>query len=374
MIDVKELKYLVEEINDDALTLGGGFESVNDILDYFFSEIKKCKAKMVFIARMSRVENIDRVKPFFEIYDIIDRKGCLKKKVPRQMSSTYYDTNEMDLRPIERLWYNLLKICSKYGEVTANVGLSKRSVLAYTREYRDDVMAIIVRDTKFLVHEIDCQFWSLSHIEFNTLKIVRFDRQKLYEVYDLNHQQMQLILAIFQKKSYGILENCKRFPDKVKFIKQQNIGPNGYELAGQFTADQLQTIEHRLFVLSEKESFAYEWKDEIYSDVLAELLKDDADFNTVLQFLKDNLHIAYKLVSGLRSGPLDLLFIDVRRSDSQRFIDLVIPITLKLIGIAFKDVNPEKRPKTRQMQIKRDFNQEAELTEMDVIYPTSESM
>lgn len=374
MIDVKELKYLVEEINDDALTLGGGFESVNDILDYFFSEIKKCKAKMVFIARMSRVENIDRVKPFFEIYDIIDRKGCLKKKVPRQMSSTYYDSNETDLRPIERLWYNLLKICSKYGEVTANVGLSKRSVLAYTREYRDDVMAIIVRDTKFLVHEIDCQFWSLSHIEFNTLKIVRFDRQKLYEVYDLNHQQMQLILAIFQKKSYGILENCKRFPDKVKFIKQQNIGPNGYELAGQFTADQLQKIEQRLSELSEKESFSYKWKDEIYSDVLAELLKDDADFNTVLLFLKDNLHIAYKLVSGLRSGPLDLLFIDVRRSDSQRFIDLVIPITLKLIGIAFKDVDPEKRPKTRQMQIKRDFNQEAELTEMDVIYPTSECM
>lgn len=109
MIDVKELKYLVEQINDDALTLGGGFESVNDILDYFFSEIKKCKAKMVFIARMDRLDNINGIKPFFEIYDIIDRDGWLKKRVPRQMSSIYYDSNNIDLRPIERLWYNLLK-------------------------------------------------------------------------------------------------------------------------------------------------------------------------------------------------------------------------------------------------------------------------
>lgn len=242
--------------------------------------------------------------------------------------------------------------------------------MAYTREYRDDFMAIIVRDTKFLVHEIDCEFWSLSHIEFNTLKIVRFDRQMLYEVYGLNHQQMQLILEIFMKKSMPMLGNYKRFPDKVKFIKQQNIGPNGYELTGHFTADQLQKIQRLVSELSEEKSFSYKWKDEIYSDVLAQLLKDDADFETVLLFLKDNLH----MVNGIRSGPQDLLFIDLRRSDSQRFIDLVISITLKLIDIAFKDVDTEKRPKTRQMQIKRDFNQEAELTDMNIVYPTSECM
>lgn len=356
-------------MDEDALLLGGDFDTRNKMLEYFFSEIKDCGAKLVFIARLDdkRYMDIDEFEPFFRIYDSIAKNGSLKKRKhaatnkPRQMSGA--------LRPNERMWYNLLKICSEYGEVKANYGLCLRSVFAYVREYRDDVMAEITRDTEFFIYDVNFEFWSLSAIELNTLKITSFSRQLLNDAHGLSYDQMQLLYAIFEVKSFD--PKFKFFDKKVEFIKKQKVDQNGYTLVGRFTADQCEKIDNLMSEIKEISNFSGKSTDDIYNDLVAKLITHDRGFTELVQFFKEKIFFAYKLVNEKISSRTDLLFLDVRSKDSKLFIDLVIETTLKLIGVAFKDVEQNIRPKTRMMQIKRDNFRAAEQIQKDIIFPTS---
>lgn len=67
-----------------------------------------------------------------------------------------------------------------------------------------------------------------------------------------------------------------------------------------------------------------------------------------------------------------MIFINIDGNRLRQFIDVVSKITLKLIGIVFKDVKPEKHPKTRIMKFNRDAFTVPPEHKMKIIYPTSE--
>lgn len=148
IVDLKELcKTLGDKAKrwqsfEVALSNGGRFQKFNEILDYFFGEMKRSGADLVFIARIQEGRYID-----IRLY------------------------KSLSLRPTERIWYNMLhSICSKYGRVITTYGLDKRSILSYARENRD-IMALITRKTEFLVHKGDFKIWSLTKVKFRHLKI-----------------------------------------------------------------------------------------------------------------------------------------------------------------------------------------------------------
>lgn len=364
VIDLKELNKALSNMDRDGLVLGGRFERINEILDYFFGELKKCNAKLVFIARLhdGRFEDIDEYQPCDKTYVAIEKHGSMMKhpiKFP----------NGCPLRPNERTWHNLLHICSKYGEVTGCYNLCMRSILAYTRKNCDKVLAVITRDTEYFAYNVDFDYWSISDIELNTLKIAKFCRQTLNRVLGLNIHQMQLMLAISEVKPF----EHRPFLDKVECMKKHKCGPNGFHLHGHFTEEQRKEIKKETDEMKKYDKYAGQWNVDIYSELLMDLITNDPDFDAILKFFKEKIHFAYKLVNETMTSHKDLLYIDekIRRSNSRQFIDLVVQTTLKLIGTAFKDVEPEKRPITRSMQIKRDFSRAAaEQSEMNVVYPT----
>lgn len=370
VIDLKEMNKVLSNMDRDGLVIGGRFERINEILEYFFGELEKCNAKLVFIARLhdGRFEDIDEYQPCNKTYVSIEKHGSIKKnpnKFPRSCP----------LRPNERTWYNLLHICSKYGDVIGCYNLCMRSILAYTRKSRDEILAVITRDTEYFVYNVDFAYWSLSDIELNTLKITKFCRETLNKVLGLNIHQMQLMLAISEAKPFEHRPNGNPFLDRVERMKKHKCGPNGYELHGHFTDEQRKEIKDETDEMKKYNVYAGQWNVDIYSELLMDLIQNDPDFDAVLKFVKEKIHFAYKLVNETMTSHKDLLYIDekIRRSNSRQFIDLVIQTTLKLIGIAFKDVEPAKRPITRNIQIKRDFSRAAaEQSEMNVVYPTRE--
>lgn len=365
--DLKEMSKILVRFDANGTTLGGQYNRVNELLDYFFGEIIKCKAKLVFDVRLSdgRFKDIDELKSPYETYDSIEQYGIT--------NSHWRYLNDLlvlrgQLRPNERMWYNLLNICKNYGEIIGSYALHKRAILAYVREHQDDVMAIITRNTEYFVYDLNFQYWSLSDIELNTLKIAKFCRQTLNEVHGLSYQQLQLMMAISKVENKG----PRKFIDEVEYIKTLKCIPNGYELPRYFDEVTCQQIDEKMAEIKDTASFTGDWTDDIFSDFLAEMVNEVDEFRTVLRFFKEKIYFAYQLINEEQSDPHDLLFIDIRRTDSRRFIDLAFNTTLKLIGIVFKDFDPDKRPKTRTMQIKHDINQPAEQVELDIIYPTSE--
>lgn len=118
------------------------------------------------------------------------------------------------LCPNERMYYNLLKICSKYGEVNANYDLCKKSILAYVKTHPDDVMAVITRDAEYFTYDVNFEFWSVFEIELNTLRIMKIFRELLNEAHGLTYEQMQLMFAIFDVKPFD--PRFRLFTDKIK--------------------------------------------------------------------------------------------------------------------------------------------------------------
>lgn len=306
---------------------------------------------MFFDARLNegRFKDINNFQSCEKIYGIIAEHGSLKPS--RKPAANLNHT----LRPNDRIWYNLLQICSKYGEVNASYGMGKKSILAYTRAHRDDVIAVITRNTEYFIYDVDFDFWSLSDLRLDTLKIAKFCRKTLNEMHGLSYQQMQLMHAISKVKRLK-----GNFLDTVEYIKRHN--------GSQLTANR-QKFDEQLSEVKETASFSGEWSADIHDLVLEETIKNDAEFRTVLRFFKEKIPFAYKLVCEEVSGPADILFIDIRAEDSNKFIDLVITVTRKLIGIVFKDQAINFRPATRTMRTKHGYGQKAQQTEMDVLYP-----
>ncbi|XP_055326137.1 uncharacterized protein LOC129579973 [Sitodiplosis mosellana] len=356
IIDVKELvRVLGDRCSDHSfargLRLGGQFRKFNEILEYFFDEMKKAGANLLFVARLN--------------------EGRYRDFPNRWESSTLY--------PNERLLYNLMQVCSKYGQVSVYYRLGKRSILSYAREHRNNVMALITRNAPFLVYDIDFSLWCLCNVDFFELKIVKICPKQMLQAIALNSKQMQLVRAICKldkSVKFRLLgKQCSKLAFLVERVKLLEFGENGFDLNGfpgskDLTEEQRDEFEEKLNRVFAVNDYAADWNDDIYDGLILDLVNNDESFNLVLQFCKANLYFAYKSMNEKLTIQKDLLFIDIRRPGALPFIDLVISVTMKLCGIIFKDVEPDKQPKTRTVKLKRIFGEEAVEYEVDIEYPT----
>lgn len=366
---------MIEEIDKGGLVYGGRFDQINNIMDYFFAEIKKCKANLVFFARLDegKYKDIGMFAPINGCYDCISQRKCLNSYLNRNQSK-----NSSTLYPNERIWYNLQQIAAKYGKLYVNYGLSKQAILAYAKEKRGEVMAIMTRNTEFLVHSCDFEYWSLSDVDFNTLKIAKFCRWKLDQTLDFNQHQMQLLFVISEFEpadKYKLIgRGGNPFVELLKYVARQRCGRNGYvlsELTGNIGNAKLKEIETKISDLEALNKFKGSFNEDITNGFITELVDADIIFDMVLQFCQMNIPFAYKLINETMSVPKDLLFIDVRRDKSaDMYIDLVIKVTMKMVGISFKDIKPEKRPKQRAVKVKKSISAAVQM-DKDVIYPPS---
>lgn len=377
VIDLKELNRVVEKIDEGGLIFGGKFAKINEIVEYFFDEMKKCNANLVFFARLDegKYKDIDMFSPLNLAYDCINQRKCLKTYL-----SYGRQTQASNLIPSERNFYNLQQICTKYGQFYVNYGLSKRAILAYAREKRDDVMAVMTRNTEFFVHNCSFEYWSLSDVDFSALKIAKFCRIRLEHTLGFSTHQMQLLLVLSQLKPADKFKLVGKgygnpFINLLSYVENQRCDPDGYDftkLRDTISEHQIKEMENQISELEELNRFAGSFNEDINDEFITELMDIDIIFDMVLLFVKQNIPFVYKLINETMSTPKDLLFIDVRRAGSVQYIDLVIHVTLKMIGIVFKDISLEQRPKTRAVKINRNpvpFRPSTQM-QMDIIYPT----
>lgn len=378
VVDLKEFAHAIAGSDREGYTLGGRFDYINALANYFFGEIKKSGANLVFFCSLHVYEGFSFLKNFEnfakpdQVFDCIRNQQSLRQFFANSKDGVWRISRVV--RPIERIAFNLMQLCQQYGQVFCSYGLNKAHILAYIRQPEHNVRALLVRDTEYLVYSGDYEFWALTDVYFYEMEIVRYNRQNLYRcMEDINVDQMQLLCALSQLTrmersqicgTSGSLKSC------IPFVKRQRFGPNGYnvkEFSGYFTETQREEINGEMKKLVKTDSYAGSWTDDQYDETLSNVIKCDSDFKLVLNFCQSNIYFAYKLMNELETVQTDLLFIDLRRSDSNEFLETVANTTLKLYGTIFMNVDVKMRPTTRLVYLKTE--ETAALIERDIICP-----
>lgn len=338
--------------------MGGRFNIINELFGYFFNEIKKWRTNLVFMVSLDedRFKDINDFPNNFDAFDCIANQQSLKIHLDNVALQ-----NTLTVRPSERILYNLLSLCKEYGDLHVNYGLGKRAMLAYAREYRKDVLSIMTLNTELLSFNDDFQYWSLSEVNFTELKIAFVCRQDVQKALGLDTQQMYLLYAISQLKPTESEQTL------VDYVKQHQNEPNEIVLSRDFTRSQYEVIDGHLKELWTLSNYTGTWNEDLYTDAISHLRDNDAGFEVLLQFCKENIPFALKLLNERLTLQRDLLFVDLRASNSKGFIYLMVCMLLKLCGILFHNVIPALRPKTRIVY--EDFDEVPIHEERNIFYP-----
>lgn len=316
LIDLKEFERKFYLVDEGGLIIGGRFAPINEQFEFFFDEIKKADAKLVFFVRLTEgdFKNINRYEKVDYIYTNISFMTRIMKKHAGDKSK--------NLRPTERLRFNLMKLCNKFGEVFINYDLDKGAILAYARQH-SDVMALITRSTEYFALNADFDYWSVTKLNVTKVEILKLHRQKIMETLQLNLQQMQLLSAISANKLEINREKnsiCKNgedlFSGTVSYVKKQEYGPNGYdisEVAAIFREGTRNDIKNQYEDVLSANSYDGSWTSDTYdTELLADLAQNDENFSSVMQFCKNNgIYFAYKLINESISVPKDLLNLSI---------------------------------------------------------------
>lgn len=355
MIDLKEFVRVLDVLDEGGLIFGGRFDQINEIFEHFTSVLKR-SANLIFFCDLSegRYQNIDQwMNSDYEFDRIKNHKSVkkyLEQREQQRMQKKMLNVPS-SLRPNERLWHNMLKIAEKYGETVTMFDFEslQSAILTYGRTHRENTMALITRNTDYLAFDGDFQFWSLSDVDFVDLKIAKFCRRKLRESLELNTAQMQLLLVVsnlsFKDQNHICKTECTFFA-QVRYVRQQDVreskGFKVSKLTGQFTDELRLNVKQKLKNLKSINNKDCSNGEDIHSDTVTNLLNSDPDFKRLLHFCRDKIYFAYKLMNETKTIQKDLLFIDLRRPDSDAFVEMMATITLKLSGIVLQNAKSLK--------------------------------
>lgn len=368
MVDMKEFVRVILRFDEGGQILGGRFQPINDIFEYFFGQIKKKGAKLVFFWRVGG--GINHYRTHVEVFDRIRNHRSLKEFLLNKRRQFEKDPNAMN--PDERLCFNLTQISKIYGDIFVTSQLDEGAILSYARQNRNDVLSLITRNTDYLMFDDDFEFWSLSNIQIFEFKILKFDRDNLRKKLRLSCLQMQLLNAISHlnpEDKQRICGNYDIFGGLTPYVRRQKSSSSGYDvsqLTGDFTEAQRERISNQLKRTFETNICTGSLSDDTI-EIVSEWAKTDANFDSVAQVYRNNIYFAYKLMNETATVHKDLLFIDFDELDSAQYVDLVTDIILKLCGIIFKDVRG--RPEFRSITITKDDKVLSRTQKLKIIYP-----
>lgn len=370
IINLVNFVKILAKFDRNTLIIGGQYETYNKKISKFFAKLQDLNANLVFFCRPF-LNDIDG-DVIANAYDHAVRNSLHQFKAD-QMRMGQWSPCHLD----KRFFYNLMKMCTDYGEIYTHFNGQKFCIVEYAREHSDDVLAIIDSDTDFLLFDGKYQYWNLADLDILQCKIKKFCPNKLYERLQLNTQQMQMLAALSRLKGDCILNFVR------KIETAENSGKTIFKLANYIRdLDNLGSLQHIAADIFGEDYTAEQLKG--IHDELARYQMPEPDnlngrnqsFRDFVEFSKKNLCFAYGLAVEPVSTNQALAFIDLRRPDSMGFIQLMITILMKQCGIVLKDV--EERPGSRTVKTKRtanvmnpSFASNNDLSDEIIIYPPS---
>lgn len=364
IINFNHFVKILAKIDRNSLIIGGEYDSYNKKITKFFDKLRECNAKLVFFIRPF-LNHMDK-KTIFDAYDHAVRNSLDRFKTDLEKMGKHFPWH-LD----KRFLYNLVQICSEYGEIHTLCNGITFNIVQYARQHQDEVLAMIQHDTDYLLFEGQYQYWSLADLDILRFKTKKYCRDILYKRIQLDFTKQCQMLSALSRLNRDSVDNLVRdikteeksgktifkIATYIRNVEDLNsLESIASDIFGEnYTTDQLKEIQHELsrFEMSEPDNL----------DGHNQNFRDLIDF-----FLEKNLYFAYGLAVGTVSTNQTLVYIDLRQEDSSEFIELMTTILMKQCGIVFKDM--EERPLLRAVEIHRSIDaKNNDESDEAIIYP-----
>lgn len=348
IINLVHFVKILAKFDRNTLIIGGQYDTYNKKISKFFARLRDWNANLVFFCRPFLNEIDGEI--LANAYDHAVRNSLHQFKSD-QMRMGRWSPCHLD----KRFLYNLLKICSDYGEIYTHLNGQTFNIVEYAREHSDDVLAVIDGNTDLLLFDGKYQYWNLADLDVWQCKIKKFCANTLYERLQLNTQQIQMLAALSRLKGDFILNFVRNIET------DENSGKTIFKLAAYVRGlDNLGSLE-RIAADIFGEDYTAQQLTEIHDELARYQMPEpdnlngrDQSFRDFVEFSKKNLCFAYGLAVETVSTNQALAFIDLRLPDASGFIQLMITILMKQCGIVLKDI--EERPGSRTVKTKRTAN------------------
>ncbi|XP_055320075.1 uncharacterized protein LOC129577310 [Sitodiplosis mosellana] len=348
IINLVRFVKILAKIDRNSLIVGGQYDIYNKKITKFFEKLREWNAKLVFFCRPF-LNDIDEAT-IANAYNHAVRNS-LPEFMLDQMKMGRWSPCHMD----KRFLYNLMQICSGYGEVYTHMHGATFNIVQYAREHSDEVLAMIDNDTDFLLFEGEYQYWSLADLDILRFQTKKYCSDVLHDRLKLNTQQIQMLAALSRLKG-DCIPNLARDMETT-----ENSGKTIFKLSNYVRGlDNLGALE-RIAADIFGENYTPQQLKEIQGELIRYQMPEpdnlsgrNQSFRDFVEFSKINLYFVYGLAVETVSTNQALAFIDLRRPDSTEFIQLMTTMLMKQCGIIFKDV--EERPHSRTVKIKRTLN------------------
>lgn len=336
------------KIDRNILIYGGQYEIYNKKATKFFKTLLECNAKLVFFCRPFLNDGNDKI--IEKVYDHAVRSEeslAVFKENQRKFGNVFPWHQD------KRFLYNLMQICSDYGEIHIHHNGFTFHIVQYARDHRDEVLAMIQYDTDFLLFDAEYQYWNLADLDMVELTTKLYCRERLLiERLQLNCEKQYQMLAALSRLGSHTVNNF------VRTVKtEETNGATIFKLADYVRqVEDLDALD-RIAIDFFGENYQIEQLKEIQDGLSRyEMPQPDQldgysqNFRDLVEFfLEKNLYFAYGLAVETVSTNQALSYIDMRQEDSPMFVDLMTTILMKQCGIVLKDM--EERPPSRAIKI-----------------------
>lgn len=378
---------MVSIVDDNSIMVGGEFDKYHQLFTNFFEQICSTgKVKLVFFIRYGIREDaekaaaqaIDRIDRFVNTVDHISYKSTIT-------------------RDDERLKYNMVELCQRFGETIVVPDRFNQSVVQYARDPANNVLALIGTDSAFLAFDGNFTYWTgLDTLDaLSTFSVIQVDRDKLDESLQLTRHEMRLHATISNVKRHVMMNEfqqngrifgrCAGYGKLLRFAwyvkRQRPIAGNSYDFAkiaadicdhhnGEY--DEAPVREHLEDTWMQLDSH---FDPNIWNAERQQRRFDaigDPECAEIAAFSSENnLHFVYHLLMEPLETPLyfwPLSYLKFHTSNAVKFNDVVIEVLTRLAGIVHKD-RALTKPQSKAF-FKRTLNDaDNEVVQQRLVYP-----
>lgn len=365
---------------DDPLQtyLGGRYRVYLSNLESFFSKLS-ASADLVFcFAGRGFHEEIewfidsaeftyDRSRRRYNNYDAWDMKKAKKDGAFQKPSGDATNT----------ILHDLQEICKLYGQIRINYHRHYPEMAKYIKEHEPDILSVITYMEYFLAIDGRFEYWLLTSLEWHRMTVTRFNRDKLYQVLDVNAKHLILLSAITES---DFLPKRRRSQFQSRICNHRKPGEKRMQYMIEYVKD------HPIREGDFADATAYFDLDKVCADLFRPRFSE-FEMNGVVNCIKQfNIHFeiedeANESLTQVKSEfpflyklMVDEVFLlkensclDLRKCKSKTYAELMLPVIRKLLGIIF--ANDPERPSHRLMCAKHVDDEPARVTLEEIIYP-----
>lgn len=367
---MKEFINILPRIFTNSFSSGGEFDRYNEAATYFLAELKALGVDLVFFVQEKHFDSLEKTRA-----RLADESS--KIFIPTHPAARVERGNK-------RMAYNINKIAQKYGQLRVLTDRQTMAIVNYAAQHEDKVLAIIGKDTDFLVYDGKYQYWTVS--EWPTertcpgLVATRFDRDALLADIRLFNEQFRLLAALSDALGswaiFAVPDVHLTYPQllrrAIEYVREQRLtftdtfdwetiardlyGPNGY------TPEQVAEFEKRYDAFGQITDC--EKADDFYDRLGPETVE-------VWKFCEENHFFMFRTVIGCGDRVYWLKDLCCLKEDCRRieFSEAILTVHTKFCGILHNDESEERRPDTKRLFNSYLVDRGGDIECRSVIYP-----